>query len=66
MYEKVLLQREQDRNFAVQMVEDRSPPEMRLSEISLHKRVKLEFTEPMQFPDLDTFIKEANRQRRLA
>ena len=56
-FKNVLEQREEAKEAAAQLDEDGNrPPEVRLGRISGDGRVRLEFTNSMQFPDKEDFI----------
>ena len=56
-YKNILEQREEAKEAATQLDEEGNrPPEVRLGRISGSGRVKLDFTNSMQFPDKDEFI----------
>ena len=61
-YRNVLLQREYSNRAAAQADErGNRPPEVRLGKISSSGRVRLEFTNAMNFPSLEEFV-ELNQQ----
>ena len=49
------MQREYQRDLAFEAKSNMRPPEMRIAPITYNGKLKLEFTEPINFPELDLF-----------